>query len=306
MTIEQWSWLIQAEEENERIDKFIAQKNSDWSRTKIQQWIKDGFVTVNEKQVKSNYKLEAGDKVVLNVPEAEPLEIVPENIPLEVIYEDEDVLVINKPRGMVVHPAPGHTTGTLVNALMYHCEQLSQYGGLERAGIVHRLDKDTSGLLVVAKNDVAHKKLAEQFKEKTAGRIYYAIVHGNIPHDHGTIDAPIGRDPLDRQKMTVTDKNAKEAVTHFTVLERFKDYTYVLCQLETGRTHQIRVHMKYIGHPVAGDKIYGPKITLPIDGQALHAGKLSFCHPKTNEKLTFQSEIPEDMEALLRELRRRE
>lgn len=303
MSNEQFHWTITEEEQNERIDKFLSTVN-EWSRTQVQNWIKEGNVTVNGKNIKSNYKLQRDDEVVLIIPELEPLQIEPENIPLDIVYEDEDVIVVNKPRGMVVHPAPGHYSGTLVNALMYHCKDLSGINGVIRPGIVHRIDKDTSGLIMVAKNDFAHVSLVEQLKAKTTKRIYYGIVHGVIPHDKGTIDAPIGRDPHDRQKMTVTEENSREAITHFTVLERFHHYTYVQCQLETGRTHQIRVHMKYIGFPLAGDPKYGPKKTLAIAGQALHAAKLGFIHPRTKEELFFERPIPEDMEQLLEQLRK--
>ncbi|EZP77968.1 pseudouridine synthase [Parageobacillus genomosp. 1] len=295
---------IDEEYDNERIDKVIAVLNEEWSRSKVQQWIKNGLVTVNDRSVKANYKCEAGDVVVIRLPEPEPLHVEPENIPLDIYYEDADVLVVNKPRGMVVHPAPGHMRGTLVNALLAHCTDLSGINGVLRPGIVHRIDKDTSGLLMVAKNDVAHQSLVDQLVKKTVTRKYKAIVHGVIPHDYGTIDAPIGRDKRDRKKMAVTEENGKEAVTHFRVLERFRHYTFVECQLETGRTHQIRVHMKYIGYPLAGDPQYGPKKTLPIDGQALHAGVLGFTHPRTGEYLEFEAPLPPEFEAILQWLRK--
>lgn len=299
---EQLTWTISEQQQGERIDKFLTAQGEEWSRTQVQQWIKDGHVLINGRTIKSNYKVETGDTLELFVPEPEVLEVVPENIPIEIIYEDEDVAVVNKPRGMVVHPAPGHTTGTLVNALMYHCNDLSSINGVVRPGIVHRIDKDTSGLLMIAKNDRAHESLVNQLKAKTTERVYQAIVHGNIPHDHGTIDAPIGRDKVDRQSMTVTEENSRDAVTHFTVLERFGDFTFVECQLETGRTHQIRVHFKYIGFPLAGDPKYGPKKTLAIDGQALHAQKLGFEHPRTGEFMRFKVEMPEEMKKLIRQL----
>ena len=295
---------IDAEYDNERIDKVIAALNEEWSRSKVQQWIKNGLVTVNDQHVKANYKCSAGDIVVVRLPEPEPLHVEPENIPLDIYYEDADVLVVNKPRGMVVHPAPGHMRGTLVNALLAHCTDLSGINGVLRPGIVHRIDKDTSGLLMVAKNDMAHQSLVDQLVKKTVTRKYKAIVHGVIPHDYGTIDAPIGRDKRDRKKMTVTEENGKEAVTHFRVLERFRHYTFVECQLETGRTHQIRVHMKYIGYPLAGDPQYGPKKTLPIDGQALQAGVLGFTHPRTGEYLEFEAPLPPEFEQLLQLLRK--
>jgi 23S rRNA pseudouridine1911/1915/1917 synthase len=295
---------IDEQHENERIDKVIAGINQDWSRTQVQQWIKDGNVKVNGKEVKANYKCEHGDIITIDIPKPEPLDVEPEEMELDIYYEDSDVIVVNKPRGMVVHPAPGHLSGTLVNGLLAHCKDLSGINGVLRPGIVHRIDKDTSGLLMVAKNDFAHESLAKQLLEKTVTRKYKAIVHGVIPHDYGTIDAPIGRDKRDRQSMTVTDENGKEAITHFTVLERFKNYTFIECQLETGRTHQIRVHMKYIGYPLAGDPKYGPKKTLPIEGQALHAGVLGFHHPRTNEYLEFEAPLPPEFEHLLTMLRK--
>lgn len=222
---------------------------------------------------------------------------------LDIYYEDSDVLVVNKPKGMVVHPAPGHLTGTLVNGLMAHCKDLSGINGILRPGIVHRIDKDTSGLLMVAKNDMAHEKLVNQLVEKSVTRKYFAIVHGIIPHDFGTVDAPIGRDPEDRQRMTVVD-NGKHAVTHFRVLERFHQYSYIECELETGRTHQIRVHMKYIGYPLVGDPKYGPKKTLNINGQALHAGVLGFVHPRTDEYMEFEAPLPEYFSKLLHDIQK--
>lgn len=237
-----------------RIDKALSTLNEEWSRTQVQQWIKEDHVLVNGAVIKTNYKAVPGDTIEVTIPELEELDAVAEEMDLDIYYEDADVLVVNKPSGMVVHPAPGHVSGTLVNGLMAHCKDLSGINGVMRPGIVHRIDKDTSGLLMVAKNDMAHEKLVQQLVDKTVTRKYQAVVHGVIPHDFGTIDAPIGRDKKDRQSMTVTDSNAKNAVTHFHVIERFKDFTLVECQLETGRTHQIRVHMKYIGFPLAGDR----------------------------------------------------
>ncbi|MCM3713125.1 RluA family pseudouridine synthase [Halalkalibacter oceani] len=301
--MEVYNWTVTAEQEAERIDKLLTSFEG-WSRSQVQQWIKEGAVTINEQAVKSNYKVAEGDQITLTVPEPEPLEIKAENIPLDIVFEDEDVIVVNKPRGMVVHPAPGHYSHTLVNALMYHCKDLSGINGVIRPGIVHRIDKDTSGLLMVAKNDRAHESLVSQLKAKTTKRLYKAIVHGVIPHQHGTIDAPIGRDKKDRQSMAVTDENSREAVTHFTVLECFANHTYVQCELETGRTHQIRVHMKYIGFPLVGDPKYGPKKkTVDIEGQALHAAVLGFVHPRTGEELEFEAPIPAEMEEVLRYLR---
>ncbi|GAC92119.1 pseudouridylate synthase [Anoxybacillus flavithermus NBRC 109594] len=300
--MEQIQLTIEEQHDGERIDKVIAELNEQWSRSQVQQWLKEGHVLVNGKAVKPNYKCHVDDEVVISIPSPEPLDVAPEPIPLDIYYEDADVLVVNKPRGMVVHPAPGHMRGTLVNALLAHCQDLSGINGVLRPGIVHRIDKDTSGLLMIAKNDLAHESLVNQLVNKTVTRKYVAIVHGVIPHDYGTIDAPIGRDPRDRQSMAVVE-NGKEAVTHFRVLERFEHYTYVECQLETGRTHQIRVHMKYIGYPLAGDPKYGPRKTLPIDGQALHAGVLGFQHPRTGEYLQFEAPIPHEFERLLDMLR---
>lgn len=294
---------VAEEQKNERIDKFVAGINNEWSRTQVQQWIKDDVVTVNGKAVKGNYKVKENDEITVTIPEPEELDIEPEDMNLEIYYEDADVLVVNKPRGMVVHPAPGHTSGTLVNGLMHHCTDLSGINGVMRPGIVHRIDKDTSGLLMVAKNDMAHESLVNQLVAKTVTRRYKAIVHGVIPHDKGTIDAPIARDKKERQSMTV-DENGKHAVTHFQVLERFKDFTLVECRLETGRTHQIRVHMKYIGYPLAGDPKYGPKKTLDMNGQALHAGILGFDHPRTGEYIQFEAPIPEVFEDALNILRK--
>ncbi|MGG3888957.1 RluA family pseudouridine synthase [Metabacillus fastidiosus] len=284
---------------NERIDKILSAHEKEWSRTQVQDWIKDGFVKVNDKNVKPNYKCQEGDVITVDIPEPEPLDVIPEEMNLDIYYEDADVLVVNKPKGMVVHPAPGHMSGTLVNGLMAHCKDLSGINGVLRPGIVHRIDKDTSGLLMVAKNDLAHESLVNQLVHKTVTRRYKALVHGVIPHDHGTINAPIGRDTRDRQSMTVTNESSKEAVTHFNVLERFNDFTLVECQLETGRTHQIRVHMKYIGYPLAGDPKYGPKKTLDFNGQVLHAGILGFKHPRTEEYLEFEAPLPEDYVELL-------
>ncbi|MEM5657210.1 RluA family pseudouridine synthase [Bacillus toyonensis] len=285
------------------MDKFVAEINSEWSRSQVQQWIKDDVVTVNGKSVKVNYKVKENDEITVTIPDPEELDIQAEDMNLEIYYEDADVLVVNKPRGMVVHPAPGHTSGTLVNGLMHHCTDLSGINGVMRPGIVHRIDKDTSGLLMVAKNDMAHESLVNQLVAKTVTRRYKAIVHGVIPHDKGTIDAPIARDKKERQSMTV-DENGKHAVTHFQVLERFKDFTLVECRLETGRTHQIRVHMKYIGYPLAGDPKYGPKKTLDMNGQALHAGILGFDHPRTGEYIQFEAPIPEVFEEALNILRK--
>lgn len=295
---------VQDEEAGERIDRFLAERIADMSRSQIQSLIEDGAVLVHNKQVKSNYKLRRGDEVTVTLPEPEPTEVEPENIPLDIVYQDSDVVVVNKPRGMVVHPAAGHMKGTLVNALLYHCKDLSGINGVLRPGIVHRIDKDTSGLMMAAKNDKAHQSLAEQLKAHTVTRKYIAIVHGVVNHDLGTVDAPIGRHPVHRLRMAVVKSGGRHAVTHFAVSERFKQYTLLECKLETGRTHQIRVHMDFIGHPLAGDPVYGPKRTLSIDGQALHAQVLGFDHPGTGEYLEFTSDLPHDITRLIEELRR--
>ncbi|MCU6709448.1 RluA family pseudouridine synthase [Paenibacillus sp. J5C_2022] len=299
-------WDIPEGDVGERIDKWLtdALEEESVSRTAVQEWVKRGLVQVNGAAVKPNYKLAASDRVELQLPEPEAAEIQPEAIPLDIVYEDSDVIVVNKPRGMVVHPAPGHLTGTLVNALMHHCSDLSGINGLLRPGIVHRIDKDTTGLLMAAKNDMAHHSLAEQLKEHSVTRQYVALVHGDLPHDNGTINAPIGRDPQDRKMFTVTNRGAKEAVTHFAVLERLTGYTLVELQLETGRTHQIRVHMKYIGHPLAGDPVYGRSKTVALDGQALHAGVLGFTHPRSGERMEFRADMPQDMKHVLESLRK--
>jgi 23S rRNA pseudouridine1911/1915/1917 synthase len=301
--MEKMEHTILEEQKGDRIDKVIASLDEEWSRTQVQQWIKEGHILVNSQSIKTNYKCSLNDQIEITIPDPEELDVVPEELDLQIYFEDSDVLVVNKPRGMVVHPAPGHLSGTLVNGLMAHCKDLSGINGVLRPGIVHRIDKDTTGLLMVAKNDMAHESLVNQLVAKTVTRKYKAIVHGVIPHDFGTIEAPLGRDTKDRQSMTVVD-HGKHAVTHFHVIERFKDYTFVECQLETGRTHQIRVHMKYIGYPLAGDPKYGPKKTLDIEGQALHAGVLGFNHPRTNEYLEFEAPLPEDMVMLLEQLRK--
>ncbi|MCM3110218.1 RluA family pseudouridine synthase [Lederbergia lenta] len=292
-------------ENGERLDKVITSLNKEWSRSQVQLWIRSGHVEVNGNVGKSNYKCSIDDLIVISIPEPEPLDVEPEQMDLDIYFEDQDVIVVNKPKGMVVHPAPGHSGGTLVNGLLAHCTDLSGINGVMRPGIVHRIDKDTSGLLMVAKNDIAHENLVDQLVKKTVTRKYFALVHGVIPHDHGTIEAPIGRDKSDRQSMTVID-NGKDAVTHFTVLERFEEFTFVECTLETGRTHQIRVHMKYIGYPLAGDPKYGPRKTLKTDGQVLHAGVLGFEHPRLLEYKEFSAPLPEYFEQLLNDLRKKD
>ncbi|MNZ79100.1 Ribosomal large subunit pseudouridine synthase D [compost metagenome] len=301
-----FEWIVDAASKRDRIDKYVkAQLGEDISRSQVQLWIESGDITVNGDAVKANHKVAEDDRITLIVPEAEAVEIEPEDIPLEVYYENVDVIVVNKPRGMVVHPAPGHSSGTLVNALMHHCKDLSGINGELRPGIVHRIDKDTSGLLMAAKNDKAHASLAAQLKEHSVTRKYFALVHGNVNHDQGTVDAPIGRDPHDRKMYTVQERNSKHAVTHFHVVERFGDYTLLELKLETGRTHQIRVHMKFIGHPLVGDPMYGRSKGIKMDGQALHAAVLGFIHPTTGEYMEFAAPIPEDMEHVLHALRNR-
>lgn len=300
-----WEWNVQPKDSGERIDKYLVLAGN-WSRSLIQKWIKENRLQVNGAVVKANYKVAVNDQIVLLIPPPEELELVATPMDLDIYYEDQDLLVVNKPRGMVVHPAPGHFEDTLVNGLLAHCTDLSGINGMMRPGIVHRIDKDTSGLLVVAKNDLAHESLAKQLSDHTVIRRYWALVHGVIPHERGTIDAPIGRDPSDRQRMAVVEKNGKEAITHFQVMERFQDYTLVECRLETGRTHQIRVHMRFIGFPLVGDPKYGPKKTLDIAGQALHAKVLGFTHPRTGESLLFEAPLPQEMARLIEELRRME
>ncbi|WP_225209529.1 RluA family pseudouridine synthase [Limosilactobacillus avistercoris] len=280
-----------------RIDKELAHHLTDISRSQLQKWIEDGNVTVNGATVKPKYKLTVGDEVVVEPEKPQKIDLEPEDIPLDIVYEDDDVIVVNKPQGMVVHPAPGHPNHTLVNALLYH-SPLSTINGEFRPGIVHRIDKDTSGLLMVAKNDRAHRSLAAQLKAKTNQREYVALVHGVIKEERGTIDAPLGRSKKDRKKQAVVE-DGRHAVTHFKVLERFAHYTLVSCKLETGRTHQIRVHMKYVGHPLAGDPLYGPRKTLPGNGQYLHARLLGFKHPRTGEQMTFTSELPDYFQKMI-------
>lgn len=295
--------IITEEFAGERIDKALSGMQPEWSRTQIGNWATDGIVLVNGEQVKPKYKVKLNDEISVDVPDPEVLDVVPQNMNLEIIYEDADVLVVNKPRGMVVHPAPGHLQDTLVNGLMHHCTDLSGINGVLRPGIVHRIDKDTSGLLMVAKNDVAHESLVNQLVAKTVTRRYTALVHGHIAHEKGTIDAPIGRDKKDRQKQAVVDKG-KHAVTHFRVLDHIgTSFTLVECRLETGRTHQIRVHMNYINFPLAGDPKYGPRKTVEFNGQVLHAGVLGFTHPTTGEYLEFEAPLPEDFTTLLQTLR---
>jgi len=287
-----------------RIDKFLAEEFPEMSRSYIQKLIKDEQVTVNGKIVKSNFKISEADLVVLNQPELKEPDILAEDIPLDILYEDSDLLIVNKPKGMVVHPSAGHYTGTLVNALMYHCkDDLSGINGVMRPGIVHRIDMDTTGSLLVCKNDFTHNDIAEQLKVHSIRRVYHAIVHGVLKDDEGTIDAPIGRHPIDRKKMSINHKNGKEAVTHYKVIKRFRDYTYIQCQLETGRTHQIRVHMSSIKHPLVGDMVYGPaKCPFKLQGQTLHAKIIGIVHPRTQEYLEIDAPLPEYFVSLLNKL----
>lgn len=294
---------FQIEQKSGRVDKYLTTELETMSRSKVQNLIADGYVFVNGETIKANYKLETGDKVEVFVPEPEAVDVEAEDIPLDIIYEDKDIVLINKAQGMVVHPGAGNPNGTLVNALLFHIKDLSGINGEIRPGIVHRLDKDTSGILIVAKNDEAHVNLSEQLQNRTVKRKYWALVHGVLPHEHGTINAPIGRDPKDRQKFTVI-KGGKEAISHFRVLERIQKFSLMEVSLETGRTHQIRVHLNYIDHPVAGDKIYGPKKSLEGNGQFLHARMLEFTHPRTGETMSFEAELPALFEETLDRLRK--
>lgn len=281
------------ENANWRLDKIVAKKMPEFSRTRIQEMINHGLVLVNQKMEKPSYKIKIGDQIEIIVVDNTDLDLEPENIPLNIVYEDNDIIVVDKPSGMIVHPSPGIVHGTLVNALLYHCDDLSGINGVNRPGIVHRIDKETSGLLVVAKNDHAHRMLSQQLRNHDMTRSYIALVHGLIPHQHGKVDAPIGRDSKDRQKMAVTMHNSKRAVTNFTVLRRYRSMSLIECRLETGRTHQIRVHMSYIGYPVYGDPKYGWRKDDQTYGQFLHAKKLGFIHPTTNKYMEFESELPE-------------
>lgn len=296
--------LIVEDNISERIDSYLAKKLEEISRSYIKKLIKDGHIKVNDLQIKPKYVVNKGDIITIKLPEPEELKLIPENLPIEIVYEDEDVAVVNKPQGMVVHPAPGNYSGTLVNALLFHLESLSTINGVVRPGIVHRIDKDTSGLLMIAKNDFAHMELSKQLKEHTITRIYYALVEGNIKEDRGTINAPIGRHPVDRKRMAVIDRNSKNAITHFKVLERFGQCTLIEARLETGRTHQIRVHMSYIKHPLVGDPVYGSKKNkFKQEGQLLHAKVIGFIHPRTKKYMEFDSELPDYFNKVLNVLR---
>lgn len=292
----------------ERIDRSLCKDLKDLSRSYIQKLVKDGNVLVNGEKIKSNYKVSEGDKISVIVPDPEEIQdVIAEDIPLDILYEDDDILVINKPKGMVVHPSPGHYNHTLVNAVLFHCkDQLSGINGVLRPGIVHRIDMDTTGSLLVCKNDRAHQIIADQLKDHFITRRYHAIVCGNLKEESGTINAPIGRHPIDRKKMSTKSKNGRHAVTHYKVLERFGNYTYIECQLETGRTHQIRVHMASIGHPILGDVVYGPsKCPWKLQGQTLHAKILGITHPSTGQYIEFDAPLPEYFVSLLEKLRRK-
>ena len=292
------------EKGGERIDKYLSEQLEDMTRSHIQKLIKENMVRVNGMAVKSNFKLSDSDQIEVEIPELKEPDILPENIPLDILYEDQDILVVNKPKGMVVHPAPGHYTGTLVNAIMYHCkDNLSGINGVMRPGIVHRIDMDTTGSLLICKNDRAHQALAEQLKEHSITRKYHAIVHGRLKEDEGTIDKPIGRHPIDRKKMSVHCTNGREAITHYRVLKRFQQFTYIECQLETGRTHQIRVHMSSIGHPILGDQVYGPaKCPYKLQGQTLHAKVLGITHPTTGKYMEFDAPLTDYFQGLLEKM----
>lgn len=301
-----YDFVVSEDEVNIRIDKYISERVPELSRSYIQHLIEDDFVTVNEKKCKSNYKCKLNDKVVVNAEEQKELDVVAENIPLDIVYEDDDIIIVNKPKNMVVHPACGHESGTLVNALLYHCGQrLSTINGVIRPGIVHRIDRNTTGLLVVCKNDLAHRNLAEQLKAHSITRKYHAICYGIFREPEGTVDAPIGRHEKDRKKMAINHKNGRRAVTHYKVLKELNhQYSYIECTLETGRTHQIRVHMASIGHPILGDDVYGPKNPKikDLEGQTLHAKVLGFVHPTTNQYVEFDSDLPEYFQKLIDKL----
>ena len=290
--------------QGERIDKLLSAFSAELTRSAAQKLLSDGCVTIDGKPVSKNYKAKYGDRISVVIPKAKELDVLPEDIPLDIRYEDDDLLVVNKPKGMVVHPAAGNFDGTLVNALLYHCKgSLSGINGVIRPGIVHRIDKDTSGLLIVAKNDFAHLSLAEQIKAHSFSREYQTVVYGHMNADHGTVDAPIGRHPTDRKKMAVTQKNSKNAITHYEVIAAYRDFSHLRVRLETGRTHQIRVHMAYLGHPVAGDPVYGPKkVITSLGGQCLHAGLIGFKHPRSRQYIEVTSELPDYFTSFLRSI----
>lgn len=304
--MDEFNFFINSENQGERIDKFLSSKLSNISRSYIHKLIEDGNITVNQNSVNKKYKLSENDMINVKIPKPQELEVIAENIPLDIVYEDNDLLIVNKPKGMVVHPAPGNYSGTLVNALLYHCKNsLSGINGVIRPGIVHRIDKDTSGLLIVAKNDTSHKELAEQIKNHSFTREYEAVVYGNLKEDTGTINANIARHKTDRKKMAVVPLLGRNAVTHYTVLKRYGNFTHIKLKLETGRTHQIRVHMSYIGHPVVGDEVYANPKNNPfkfLKGQCLHAKTIGFIHPTTKEYMEFTSPLPEYFQKILNKL----
>lgn len=303
--MKQFDFIIQTEDVGQRLDQYLSSKLSQFSRNHIQLLIKQGRITLNAQPVKANHRIKMGEQILVEVPPLRRIELIPEKIDLNIVYQDDDIAVINKPQGMVVHPAAGNLTGTLVHALLYHCDTLSGINGEIRPGIVHRLDKDTSGLLVVAKNDFAHHSLSKQIQNKEVSRIYHAITEDNWKEDEGTISAPIGRNPEDRKKMAVV-KGGRQAITHFRVLERFGVYTYLELTLETGRTHQIRVHLNYLGHPIIGDPVYGRRNQkFNLKGQALHAAMLIFTHPRTGERVSFRAPVPEYFGNVLELLRKK-
>lgn len=296
--------VVDSDDIGKRIDAYLAEEIEEMSRAQIQKLIDQGEIRVNSNQQKSNYKVREGDIITVNIPEPVELKVDAEDIYVEIMYEDEDIVVVNKPQGMVVHPAAGNYTGTLVNALLWKCKSLSGINGVIRPGIVHRIDKDTSGVLVVAKNDASHRSLAEQIKEHSMKRVYIALVEGRMKNDEGTISTQIGRHPVERKKMAVVSKNGRHAVTHYRVLERYKENTLVEARLETGRTHQIRVHMSYIGHPLVGDPVYGmKKQRFKLNGQALHAQTLGFIHPRNGEYMEFTAPLPEYFSDVIKKLR---
>lgn len=300
--LNEFYFVITEEMEDERVDRALSELIDSLSRSYIQKLLSEGGITVNGKRIKSSYRVKSDDQIRVIVPAAITPDIVPENIPLDILFEDNDVIIINKPKGMVVHPAPGHYSGTLVNALLYHCSgKLSGINGVLRPGIVHRIDRDTTGSIIACKNDKAHASIAQQLKEHTIVRKYHAIVHGSLKDDEGSIHTMIGRHPSDRKKMAVLKVGGKDAITHYKVLKRFEKYTYIECRLETGRTHQIRVHMAYLGHPLLGDTVYGPaNCPYKLEGQTLHAKILGFCHPQTNEYIETDAPLPEYFNRLLR------
>ena len=299
--------IFRAEKRGERIDRYLSGHLEDLSRSYIQKLLKEGHISVDGRAVKANYKTSGGEEIEVHLPDPEIPDILPEDIPLDILYEDQDILVVNKPKGMVVHPAPGHYEHTLVNAVLYHCgDCLSGINGVMRPGIVHRIDMDTTGSLLICKNDQAHRILAEQLKDHAITRRYHAIIHGSLKEDEGTVDAPIGRHPTDRKKMSTKAPHGRRAVTHYRVLERFSGYTYIECELETGRTHQIRVHMASIGHPILGDPVYGPaRCPFRLEGQTLHAKILGITHPSTGEYMEFDAPLPDYFVKLLGVLRKK-